>query len=137
MAPARSVLVKATAPEATLRIDRWLWSVRIFKTRALATAACRAGGVTVQDLPAKPAREVRAGERVQVRQGLVLRTLVVNGHPPARVAAKLVPAFCTETTPPEEWAKAAAQRVQHLLAREKGTGRPTKRERRQIDGLFG
>lgn len=119
------------------RVDKWLWAVRIFKTRSLAAQACRAGSVQIAGLPAKPAREIHAGERLTVRQGVVTRTLDVVAVPHSRVGAKLVAQFCTESTPPEEFAKAQEQRVQHLLAREKGLGRPTKRDRRQIDAFLG
>lgn len=124
-----------TTPAAipAVRLDKWLWAVRIFKTRSLATDACRAGSVAVNDLAAKPARDVRAGELVTVRQGVILRTLRVLGVPSSRVGAKLVAEFCTDLTPPAEYEKAREQRVQHLLEREKGSGRPTKRDRRLID----
>lgn len=123
-------------PAERARLDKWLWGVRLFKTRALAADACRAGAVLVNDLPAKPAREMRAGEIVTVRQGLITRTMRVLAVPAARVGAKLVPAHAEDLTPASEYEKARAQRVQHLLAREKGRGRPTKRERRQIERLF-
>lgn len=87
-------------------------------------------------LPAKPSREVHAGEIVTVRQGLVLRTLAVLAVPRSRVGAKLVPTYCEERTTPEEWAKAQVSRVEQFLAREKGSGRPTKRDRRLIDQLL-
>jgi ribosome-associated heat shock protein Hsp15 len=122
---------------AGCRLDKWLWCVRIFKTRALATDACRAGVVDVNGQGAKPARDVREGETVRVRQGLVVRTLVVRGAPAARVGAKHVAEFCEDRTPPEEFEKVRAQRVQQVLAREKGAGRPTKRERRALDQFFG
>lgn len=125
-----------SAPE-TVRIDKWLWTVRLFKTRAAATAACRAGSVLVADLPVKPARELRAGEIVNVRQGLITRTLRFLAAPRSRVAAKAVPEFCADLTPPEEFAKARPVPVQQFLAREKGAGRPTKRDRRQLDQLLG
>jgi ribosome-associated heat shock protein Hsp15 len=121
---------------ARARIDKWLWCVRLFKTRALATAACRAGAVLIGDLPVKPAREVQAGELVTVRQGLVTRTLRMVAAPASRVAGREVPAFCTDLTPAAEFEKARTQRVQQVLAREKGTGRPTKRYRRRLDRLF-
>ncbi len=124
-------------PPAAERIDKWLWTVRIFKTRSLATDACRAGSVTVNSQPVKPSRDVRAGEVVVVRQGLIHRTLKVRAVPPARVGAKLVAAYCEDQTPPAEFAKARAQRVQQFLARARGSGRPTKRDRRLIDRLFG
>ncbi len=117
-------------------MDKWLWSVRLFRTRALATDACRAGSVEVAGQVVKPARDVRPGELVLVRQGLITRTLQVLGAPRSRVSAKLVPEFCTDLTPPEEFAKATEQRVQHALARDKGTGRPTKRDRRALDRLW-
>jgi ribosome-associated heat shock protein Hsp15 len=118
------------------RIDKWLWAVRVFKTRPLATEACRAGNVEIGELPAKPARSVRIGETLTVRQGVVVRTLRVVGSPPSRVGAALVAQFCVELTPPEEFAKAREMRVQQILARSPGSGRPTKRDRRLQDRLF-
>jgi ribosome-associated heat shock protein Hsp15 len=126
----------STADSAAYRLDKWLWAVRVFKSRTLATDACRAGTVEINDQPAKPAREIKLGELVVVRQGLVKRTLAVVGVPKSRVGAKLVPGFCTDLTPPEEYEKARAHRVQQLLAREKGSGRPTKRDRRLLDRLL-
>jgi ribosome-associated heat shock protein Hsp15 len=129
-----------TAPSdspSSARLDKWLWALRLFKTRPLATAACKAGFVTVNELVAKPARDVRPGERIGVRQGLVQRSLVVLGSPKGRVSAKQVKDYCEDHTPPGEFEKARTQRVQHLLEREKGTGRPTKRDRRLIDHLLG
>ncbi len=118
------------------RLDKWLWAVRIYRTRSLASDACRAGSVTINDQTAKPAREVRPGETVMVRQGLIRRTLKVVGVPASRVGAKLVPDFCSDLTPREEIERARENRVQQLLAREKSTGRPTKRDRRLLDHLF-
>lgn len=119
------------------RIDKWLWAVRLFKTRGLAIAACRSGSVLINEQPVKPAREVRCGELIIVRQGLVSRTLRMVGAPASRVAAKRVPEFCEDLTPPEEFEKIRTQRVQQFLAREKGLGRPTKRDRRRLDQLLG
>lgn len=122
--------------ESAGRLDKWLWTVRIFKSRSLACDACRAGSVAVNELPAKPARDVRAGEMVTVRQGLVLRTLRVVGIPPCRVGAKLVPNYCADLTSKEELEKGRERSVQQLLAREKGSGRPTKKDRRLLDSVF-
>ena len=124
------------AADSAGRLDKWLWAVRIFKSRSLASDACRAGSVAVNELPAKPARDVRPGETVTVRQGLVLRTLRVVGVPPSRVGAKLVPKFCADLTPREEFEKGRTRTVQQILAREKGSGRPTKRDRRLLDSFF-
>lgn len=90
----------------------------------------------MNELPAKPARDVRPGETVGVKQGLVLRTLRVVGVPRSRVGPKLVADFCTDLTPPEELEKARQNRIQHVLEREKGSGRPTKRDRRMLDQLL-
>jgi ribosome-associated heat shock protein Hsp15 len=123
------------APPA-LRLDKWLWAVRVFRTRSLAGDACRAGSVAVNQLPAKPSRAVRPGETVTVKQGLMVRTLRVVGVPRSRVGAKLVALYCTDLTPPEELAKGREQSVQQVLARAQGSGRPTKRDRRLLDRLF-
>jgi ribosome-associated heat shock protein Hsp15 len=133
---ARSSKAVAAEELSSGRLDKWLWAVRIFKTRGLATEACRAGCVQVNSLPAKPSRDIRPGETISVQQGLVMRTLVVRNIPVRRVGAKLVAEFCDDQTPPEEFAKARVQPVQQFLVREKGSGRPTKRDRREIDRLF-
>ncbi len=135
MAP--SIPSNAEPKRGAARLDQWLWAVRLFKSRALATSAIRAGSVEVSERAAKPSREVHAGETVTVRQGLIIRTLRVVGIPESRVGAKRVPDFCTDLTPASEYDKVKLQRLQHVLAREKGSGRPTKRERRDLDRLFG
>ena len=89
----------------------------------------------MNEQPAKPARDVRPGETVAVRQGIVTRTLQVVDVPRSRVGPKLVAKYCSDLTPPEELAKARAQPFQQMLAREKGSGRPTKRDRRLLDRL--
>ena len=121
----------------TDRIDKWLWAVRIFKTRALATEACRAGFVEINQLPVKPSRDVRGGETISVRQGVVMRTLVVRGIPLQRVGASRVPEFCEDLTPASEFEKARVRSAVSVLARPKGSGRPTKRERRVLDQFLG
>ncbi len=118
------------------RIDKWLWAVRVYKTRGLAADACRSDAVKFGEQPAKPSRDVRVGDLITVRQGVVTRTLKVVAVPRSRVGAALVPQYCTELTPPEEFDKARAQPVQHFLARERGAGRPTKKERRELDSLW-
>ena len=127
----------AEAAASAARLDKWLWAVRLFKARPLATDACRAGNVAIGGQPAKPGREVHAGEIVTLRLGLITRTLRVVDVPRSRVGAKLVAEFCTDLTPPAEFEKLREHRMQQVLARAKGTGRPTKRERRTIDELFG
>lgn len=122
---------------AAARLDRWLWAVRMFKTRPLATEACRRGNVSIADQAAKPGREVHPGDVVVLRLGLMTRTLRVVAVPRSRVGAKLVAQHCVDLTPPEEFEKAKQHQMQQFLARERGAGRPTKRDRREIDRFFG
>jgi len=119
------------------RLDKWLWSVRVFKTRPLATAACRAGKVSIGELEAKPGRDVHAGEVITVRVGAVTRTLKVVAMPRSRVAAKQLPEFMADLTPPAEYERAKQAGIEHLLARQRGEGRPTKKDRREMGRLFG
>lgn len=127
----------AASEDSAARLDKWLWAVRLFRTRPLAAAACRAGEVTIDDRPLKPARDVRPGDTIHVRQGVMRRTVVVLGVPPSRVGAARVPEFLEDRTPPEERQKVKEQAIQHLLARERGTGRPTKRDRRDLEAWLG
>lgn len=119
------------------RLDKWLWAVRVFKTRAEAAAVCRNGRVQVNGLDAKPGRDVHAGEVVTARIGTITRTLKVVGFPRSRVAAKLLPEFVTDLTPAAEYERAKQAGLEHMLARERGHGRPTKKDRRTMAGLFG
>lgn len=119
--------------EETCRLDKWLWAVRRFKTRGDAVAACKAGRVFIREVEVKPAREVRGGEIVVVREGGLRRQLEVVGLPASRVGAKLVPKFCQDRTPAEELEAARLAKVEQSRSRERGGGRPTKRERRKLD----
>lgn len=118
-----------------MRLDQWLWAVRAHKTRTLAVEAIKAGQVEIGGVPTKPAREVHPGEIVTVQTGPLLRTLKVIGAPAARVGAPLVPRYAEDLTPPEEHAKAREQAVLSRSLRPKGSGRPTKRDRRAFDQL--
>ena len=97
-------------PSDDPRLDKWLWSVRVFKTRPLATAACRAGKVTIGELEAKPGRDVHAGEIVTVRLGALTRTLKVIAMPRSRVAAKQLPEFLEDLTPAAQYEQAKLPR---------------------------
>ena len=119
------------------RLDKWLWCVRVFKTRPLATEACRAGKVLIGELEAKPGRDIHVGETVTVRIGALTRTLKVVGLPRSRVAAKQLPEFLQDLTPPAEYERAKQAGIEHMLARERGKGRPTKKDRREMGRLFG
>jgi len=117
------------------RLDKWLWSVRVFKTRPEATAACRAGKVLIGELEAKPGRDIHIGETVTVRVGVMTRTLKVIGLPRTRVGAKLLAEFMQDLTPAAELDRAKQAGIEHMLARERG--RPTKKERRDMAEFFG
>lgn len=119
------------------RLDKWLWAVRVFKTRPEATANCRNGHVQVNGQDAKPGRDIHAGEIVTVKVGMVTRTLRVTGIPKSRVAAKMLPDFFADLTPPAEYERAKQAKIEHMLARERGRGRPTKKDRRSMAQLFG
>jgi len=119
------------------RLDKWLWSVRVFKTRAEATAACRAGKVLIGEIEAKPGRDIHIGETVTVRVGVITRTLKVAALPRSRVGAKLLPEYLTDLTPAAEYARAKQAGIEHMLARQRGAGRPTKKDRRELGRLFG
>ncbi len=120
-----------------MRLDLWLWAVRAFKTRSMAVAAIRAGRVTVQDLPAKPARFLQPGESVVIRADFLHRVLRVLGFPKSRVGAPRVPLYAEDLTPPEA-IEAARQRARDQAAlRPPSGGRPTKRNRRRMDAFMG
>jgi ribosome-associated heat shock protein Hsp15 len=118
----------------TMRLDQWLWAVRLFKSRSLATQAIRGGRVKVDEAATKPAHEVKAGEVVTVSLEGISRTLRVVDAPPSRVGAKLVALYAEEITSSEEFEKLRSM-WRMPGARAPGTGRPTKRERRELDAM--
>ena len=120
---------------AEIRIDKWLWCVRAFKTRNLAAEACTAGAVTLNGNPAKPGRDVRTGDTVTFRQGIVTRTLKALTLPRSRVGAKELPGLVEDLTPPEEYERAKRAELEVIAHRDRGAGRPTKRDRRETDRL--
>lgn len=119
---------------AQVRIDKWLWAARVFKTRSLALEACRGGHVRLGDTPVKPARPVHVGETLVVRTAHgPTRTLRVVGVSERRVGPKLLATLFEDLTPPEEIARAHASLAARVLSRPKGAGRPTKRDRREME----
>ncbi len=119
------------------RIDKWLWAVRIFKTRSQATEACRRGRVTIQDVPVKPSRIIREGDVVMVRRPPSLYSYRVLQVVEKRQPAKAVENYMEDITPEEEKDKSKHQNLMIFARRERGAGRPTKKERRVIDKLTG
>ena len=123
------------AEKHNTRIDKWLWAVRIFKTRAQATEACAGGKVKIDGTAVKASRKIQAGDVIQVRKGVIKFMYKVLKIAEKRMGAKLVPDFLEDITPEEELAKLESAQTQPTQNREKGQGRPTKRERRKIDQL--
>jgi ribosome-associated heat shock protein Hsp15 len=117
----------------SVRLDKWLWAVRVFKTRALACAACRRGHVTIFGQTAKPSREVRAHEIVVVRKDNVTRQYKVLALLNHRVGAPEARAYAEDQTAPSELEKKRQPDFRPFVYRPKGSGRPTKKERREID----
>lgn len=116
-----------------MRIDKFLWCVRYFKTRSIATAACKKGHVRVNDTVAKPSRDVFPTDKIRVRKNQINYSLTINDIPPNRVGAKLVDIYRTDTTPKEAFAAVDMLKYSKDYYRKKGTGRPTKKDRRDLD----
>ncbi len=119
-----------------VRIDKWLWAVRLFKTRSLAATACQGGCITVRGRRVKPSRSVAAGEEICLREPGLTRTVRVLAVTEKRVGAPRVAEYLEDRTPAEEYArrKEEASRMKPFV-RGRGMGRPTKRERRILDAL--
>ncbi len=119
----------------SVRIDKWLWAVRVFKTRSLASAACKGGKVKIDGQNAKASREIHEGEEIHVSLTSYSRTLRVKALLNNRVGAKLVPDYMEDLTPQEELDKQKLNREINAEYRDRGEGRPTKKERRIIERL--
>ena len=122
--------------ETLPRIDKYLWAIRVFKTRSDAADACRSGKIKINNLEAKPSREVRVGDVLEVRKGPVHYRYQVLGLLEQRVAAKNLTPYVLDITLPEELAKGQKPNESLLVWRDRGAGRPTKKERREIDRLM-
>ncbi|HLV38020.1 RNA-binding S4 domain-containing protein [Xanthomarina sp.] len=116
-----------------MRIDKYLWCVRYYKTRSIATTACRKGHIRVNGDVAKPSRDVFPTDEIQVRKDQINYTLTINDIPPNRVSAKLVDIYRIDTTPKEAFEAQDLLKYSKDYYRKKGTGRPTKKDRRDIE----
>ncbi|PKA81951.1 heat shock protein Hsp15 [Ulvibacter sp. MAR_2010_11] len=116
-----------------MRVDKYLWCIRYYKTRSIATAACRKGAVRVRNEVVKPSREVYPGDSIQVRKDQIDYTLDVLDLPESRLGAKLVDMYRKDTTPKEAFANQELLKYSKEYYRKKGAGRPTKKDRRDID----
>ena len=119
-----------------VRIDKYLWSIRVFKTRSEATDACKGGKIRINGADTKPSKMVKVGDTIVARKGAVTYTYKVLDLIDKRQGPKLVPNYAENLTPPEELAKLRAPVETFFLKRDRGAGRPTKKDRRQMEALW-
>ena len=119
-----------------VRLDKWLWAVRVFKTRSDAADAIRSNRVLVNDAYAKPSREVKVGDVISVKKMPVVYQYRVVELVSSRQPAKNVPLYAADITPQSELDKLNVPRETIFIVRDRGTGRPTKKERRELDSLM-
>lgn len=117
------------------RIDKWLWASRIYKTRSLAADACKNGRITVNGINVKPAHIVKVGETVSVRKSPVTYSFKILQTIEQRVGAKLLPQIYENTTPQDQYELLEMNRISGFVDRARGTGRPTKKDRRSLDSF--
>ena len=118
-----------------IRIDKWLWAMRIFKTRTIAAEECKKSRIMIEGIAVKPSRPIHPGEIVVVKKPPLLYTFRIRQLSERRLSAKEVPLYMDNLTSSEELAKLDMIKLSGMMNREKGTGRPTKRERRNLDDL--
>lgn len=118
-----------------IRVDKWLWATRVFKTRTQAGEACKGGKVRINDTTVKPSREVKVDDVISIQSGPVKKTVQVIAILKNRVGAKLVENYLKDLTPKEEYDKLKLKNEMNHEFRERGLGRPTKKQRRLIDFL--
>ena len=119
-----------------MRVDKYLWCTRYYKTRSVATTACKKGQVKVNGQAVKPSREVYATDKIELRKNQINYQLTVNDLPEHRVGAKLVDIYRTDTTPKEAFEAQELLKFAKDYYRKKGTGRPTKKDRRHLDEYY-
>jgi len=119
-----------------MRIDKFLWCIRYYKTRNIATTACKKGHVKVNEQVVKPSRDVYATDKIELRKNQINYSLTVLDIPPSRVGAKLVDIYRVDTTPKSEFEAQEMLKYAKDYYRKKGTGRPTKKDRRDIDDVL-
>lgn len=115
------------------RIDKWLWAVRIYKTRSIAAEACKKGHISIGDRTAKPAHNIRVGDIVNVKKSPITYSFRVLKCAENRVGAKLVPELMENITSQEQYEILEMSKISGFIDRQRGTGRPTKKERRDLD----
>lgn len=115
------------------RLDKWLWAARVFKTRTIAADACKNGRVMIDGVKMKPSRMIKEGDVLQVRKAPVTYSFKVLKAIQNRVGAKLVPEVLENVTTPDQYELLEMNRISGFIGRARGTGRPTKKERRELD----
>jgi len=123
--------------DSDIRMDKFLWAARVYKTRTLAAEACAKGQVTISGLTVKPSRHISIGEIIMVRKPPMVHTYKVLGILNNRLSAEKVKEYFIEITPDDEFLKMEIMKLQKNAIRDRGTGRPTKRDRREIDKIKG
>lgn len=116
-----------------MRLDKFIWSVRLAKTRSVATDACNGGKIKLNTTQAKASKEVKAGDQIELKKGIITRRYQILALPNGRVGAKLVELYLKDITPETEILKWEKSRLVSVVTRDPGSGRPTKKERREID----
>jgi len=116
-----------------VRIDKWMWATRIFKTRTIAVEACKKNRVMINNVSVKPSRMIKVGDVIQVRKPPVVYSFRVLQLIEKRIGAKLVPEFLENITPKEQYDLLELNKISGFIDRAKGTGRPTKKDRRSLD----
>ena len=124
-----------TEEENIVRMDKWLWAARLFKTRSLAADAIKGGKVKVDGNPVKPSREVKEGDVIQVQIDQLHKVVEVKTVIKTRVSAKQVPEIYNDLTPKEEYERIEFMHAYKAEWRDRGAGRPTKKERRMIEKM--
>jgi ribosome-associated heat shock protein Hsp15 len=122
--------------ESGVRIDKWLCAVRIYKTRTIATEECSKGRVSIGGVNVKPSRDVRVGDLIEIRKPPITFKFKVLQLVEKRMGAKLVPEFVEDCTPKEQFEMLEMQRMAQGTGRDRGTGRPTKKDRRDMDDFM-
>lgn len=118
------------------RIDKWLWAARIFKTRSIAADACKNGRVTINNVNVKPSHMVKAGETVSVKKPPITYSFRILKPIEQRVGAKLIPEVYENVTDPKQYELLEMSRISGFVDRARGTGRPTKKDRRALDAFI-
>ena len=116
-----------------VRIDKWMWATRIFKSRTIAVEACKKNRVTINNVTVKASRMIKVGDIIQIRKPPVTYSFKVLRLTEKRMGAKLVPDFLENVTPPEQYEILELNKISGFIDRAKGTGRPTKKDRRDLD----